>query len=76
MFFLEIIQILCELQDSNSEYNKGKSQHCDFLDILLMARDEDEHGLSELEIRDEVDTFLFEGCSSLINVLSVIYNTR
>ncbi|KAK2169193.1 hypothetical protein LSH36_12g34012 [Paralvinella palmiformis] len=47
--------------DSNSEYNKGKSQHCDFLDILLMARDEDEHGLSELEIRDEVDTFLFEG---------------
>ncbi|KAK0061634.1 cytochrome P450 4F22 [Biomphalaria pfeifferi] len=33
----------------------------DFLDILLTARDEDGQGLSPLEIRNEVDTFLFEG---------------
>ena len=33
----------------------------DFLDILLLAKDEDGSGLSDSEIRDEVDTFLFEG---------------
>jgi cytochrome P450 len=33
----------------------------DFLDILLTARDEDGVGLSDQEIRDEVDTFLFGG---------------
>nr|CAB3235900.1 cytochrome P450 4F22 [Phallusia mammillata] len=36
-------------------------KHLDFLDILLLTRDEDGKGLTEREIRDEVDTFLFEG---------------
>jgi cytochrome P450 len=33
----------------------------DFLDILLTARDENGAGMTDREIRDEVDTFLFEG---------------
>ena len=33
----------------------------DFLDILLTAKDENGKGLSPMEIRNEVDTFLFEG---------------
>ncbi|XP_076806893.1 cytochrome P450 4F2-like isoform X1 [Clavelina lepadiformis] len=39
---------------------RGKNA-LDFLDILLQTRDEDGKGLSDREIRDEVDTFLFEG---------------
>ncbi|XP_021369743.1 phylloquinone omega-hydroxylase CYP4F2-like [Mizuhopecten yessoensis] len=38
-----------------------KPRYLDFLDILLSARDETGQGLSDAEIRDEADTFLFEG---------------
>eukprot|EP00118_Oscarella_pearsei_P023636 m.285324 g.285324 ORF g.285324 m.285324 type:complete len:189 (+) comp40684_c0_seq55:650-1216(+) len=38
---------------------RGKCR--DFIDILLEARDSNGVGLSDLEIRNEVDTFMFEG---------------
>ena len=38
--------------------NKGR---LDFLDVLLSAQDEDGSGLTDTEIRNEVDTFLFTG---------------
>ena len=41
--------------------NISKSRSLDFLDILLTAVDENGMGLSNLEIRNEVDTFMFEG---------------
>lgn len=39
----------------------SKKKNLDFLDILLTARDENGEGLTDLEIRNEADTFLFEG---------------
>ena len=38
-----------------------KQQYVDFLDILLLAKDEDGNGLTDKEILDEVETFMFEG---------------
>ena len=50
------------LSMSESELKaKKKGKYLDFLDILLIARDDEGNGLTDQEIQDEVDTFLFEG---------------
>ena len=49
------------------------SKYIDFLDILLKATDEDGVHLSDREIRDEVDTFLFEGALFTLIFISYMY---
>ncbi|XP_069498352.1 cytochrome P450 4B1-like [Ambystoma mexicanum] len=47
-----------------------KKRHLDLLDILLCSRDENGKGLSEEDLRAEVDTFMFEGHDTTASAIS------
>ncbi|KAK3749712.1 hypothetical protein RRG08_056501 [Elysia crispata] len=60
-----------ELERQQTNTSDGKQRKClDFLDILLTAKDEKGDGLTMREIRDEVDTFLFEGHDTTSSAIS------
>ncbi|XP_053397496.1 ultra-long-chain fatty acid omega-hydroxylase-like [Mercenaria mercenaria] len=66
----EIIDKRRETLEQTGSPKSGR--YIDFLDILLTARDEEGRGLSRLEIRNEVDTFLFEGYDTTASAISWI----
>ena len=50
------------MSEAITEQRAGKcNKKLDLLDVLLTTRDEDGNGLTDLEIREETDTFLFAG---------------
>jgi hypothetical protein len=52
------------LQKTKEKEGTEIKRYLDFLDNLLSAREEHGVGLTPLEIRNEADTFLFEGLFS------------
>ncbi|XP_053326241.1 cytochrome P450 4B1-like isoform X4 [Spea bombifrons] len=50
-----------------------EKRHLDFLDVLLCAHDENGQGLSDEELRAEVDTFIFEGHDTTASGISWIF---
>ncbi|XP_034080490.1 cytochrome P450 4B1-like isoform X1 [Gymnodraco acuticeps] len=60
------------LQDENELDRVQGKRNVDFLDILLLARDENKQGMSDEDIQAEVDTFMFAGHDTTASAMSFI----
>ncbi|KAL3862141.1 hypothetical protein ACJMK2_008131 [Sinanodonta woodiana] len=58
--------------DNQEPSATSAKKYIDFLDILLTVKDEKGKGMTPLEIRNEVDTFLFEGHDTTASAISWI----
>ncbi|XP_027706957.1 phylloquinone omega-hydroxylase CYP4F2-like isoform X1 [Vombatus ursinus] len=68
-------RILAEQGSEAFLRNKIKGKTVDFIDVLLLAKDEEGKALSDKDIRAEADTFMFEGHDTTASGLSwALYN--
>ncbi|MGH0175509.1 UNVERIFIED_CONTAM: hypothetical protein FKN15_070568 [Acipenser sinensis] len=59
-------------QELGEELLAKKGKVTDFIDVLLLSKDEDGNGLSDEEIKAECDTFMFEGHDTTASGISWI----
>ncbi|XP_072580177.1 cytochrome P450 4A6-like isoform X3 [Vulpes vulpes] len=64
-----------QLQEEGELEKVRNKRHLDFLDILLLAKMENGRGLSDKDLRAEVDTFMFEGHDTTASGISWILYT-
>nr|XP_039273233.1 cytochrome P450 4F2-like [Styela clava] len=63
------------LKHGNERDSTDDTTKLDFLDIMLLAKDDNGIGMSHQEICDEVDTFVFEGHDTVSSgICWIIYN--